>query len=369
MNLRKFHVTLNVEDSVDGEGELAGVALGDPVAPLEIMFLHAAGLNGVAYQSILQPLSSGAHVAAVDMRGHGLTMLPKQANQLRSLDKLRDDVIAAVQKTAPNGLVLAGHGMGGTIALLVAARAPHLVNGLVLADPIIRTPEFYKYAHLPFIGRLTSMSREARAAANRKRARFASREEAFEALQKEIPYKSWRTPFLQDYLTDGLTWVADQNFELSCEPRWESACIAAQAVRPWWAFAQIGKYRERLLAFQRKLSKLPEEERHAQLAEHDRKLQSGEMRRGQVAKNIPIIVLQAEHGSASLDDLDRRIHTVMPDAAVTRVPGTTHYLPMERPYVVRDAIDILHRSWRGEFESDYIGAVKRTINDSIGIMG
>ena len=59
-----------------------------------------------------------------------------------------------------------------------------------------------------------------------------------------------------------------------------------------------------------------------------------------------------------------------PDAAVTKVPGTTHFLPMERPYVVRDALRLLFEATlEGASNVDYVGAVRRTIDDSVGIMG
>ena len=60
---------------------------------------------------------------------------------------------------------------------------------------------------------------------------------------------------------------------------------------------------------------------------------------------------------------------VRPDAAVTRVPGTTHFIPMERPYVVRDALQMLFEAMiEGQQLVDYVGAVRRTIDDSVGIM-
>ncbi|MEM8920927.1 MAG: alpha/beta hydrolase, partial [Pseudomonadota bacterium] len=73
--------------------------------------------------------------------------------------------------------------------------------------------------------------------------------------------------------------------------------------------------------------------------------------------------------STATDDTDERVHAIRPDAAVTRVPGTTHFIPMERPYVVRDALRLLHEAHsEGAGEIDYVGEVRRTINDSIGRM-
>ena len=35
------------------EGETAGIAFGDPVRPVEVLFLHATGFNAITYQSLL----------------------------------------------------------------------------------------------------------------------------------------------------------------------------------------------------------------------------------------------------------------------------------------------------------------------------
>ena len=369
MQLRKFHVTLQQGDNPYQHGEVAGIAYGDPATPVEIMFLHANGFNGVTYQSILQPLAQRAHVAAMDFRGHGLTMLPTNANKLRSWNVLRDDVIATIERSAPYGLVLGGHSMGATVALEVAARAPHLVHGLVLADPVILSPGLIRLLHLPLLGRLARFNKLATRARNRKKTRFASREEAEAYFEGRGSFSTWRPPFLHDYLIDGLTWVADQNFELSCQPEWEAACFSAHANRPWSAFHSLGLYRDRALSRSKRLGRMNEAERLVEKSKFDEEFETGNMSRSRIAKTIPVIILQAEKDSTAVEDLDVRVHNVMPDAAVTRIPGTTHFLPMERPYVVRDALDILYRTWRGEFEEDYVGAVKRTINDSIGIMG
>ena len=70
----------------------------------------------------------------------------------------------------------------------------------------------------------------------------------------------------------------------------------------------------------------------------------------------------------SFGNPEKRIHAALPEANIVRVPGTTHFLPMERPYVVRDAIDVVWRTVQGEFDEDATGLVRRTINDAIGVM-
>lgn len=318
--LRRFRV------DIEG-GEVAGVAFGEPAAPLEVLFVHANGFNAITYQSILQPLGGVSHVAAMDLRGHGRTQLPAEPSKLRNWNIFRDDIIQVIEKMAPDGLILAGHSMGATTALLAAAKAPELVKGLVLTDPVLLPPQAYTSAHVPVFGHMGSSNTKIAKGARKRKAMFESPEAAEEMLRGRGAFATWRAPFLHDYLVDGLQRQQEGEYTLSCSPEWESACFAAQANRPWSAIRKLKKQR------------------------------------------FPVIILQAERDSTSVSDTDERVHAVRPDAAVTRVPGTTHFLPMERPYVVRDAINILRETATGNASGiDYVGAVKRTINDSIGGM-
>lgn len=317
--MRRFKVDLK-------EGEVTGIAYGDPVRPIEVMFLHATGFNALTYQSILEPLAGQIHCGAIDFRGHGRTSLPAVPRKLKSWHRFRDDVIQVLQETSPQGAVLGGHSMGATVGLLVAAKRPDLVKGLALVDPVLLKPSYYFAQHIPVFGRLGSETPLARGA-RRRRNTFASNAEAAEYFFGRGAFKTWRPPFLDDYVVDGVLRRDDGSFGLACEPAWEAAVFKAHRNRPWGALRKLKKRR------------------------------------------MPLIVLQATRNSTSLPDTDERVHGVRPDAAVTRVPGTTHFVPMERPYVVRDALRLLYEATiEGARGVDYVGAVRRTIDESVGVM-
>lgn len=317
--MRRFRVELK-------DGEAAGIAFGDPVRPIDVLFLHATGFNAVTYQSILEPLGARMHAAAVDLRGHGRSRLPASPRKLKSWNKYRDDVIHILEKTAPEGAVLGGHSMGATVALLVAGKRPDLVKGLVLVDPVLLRPSVLRVYNTPLVNMLIGKNAMAKGALRRRRD-FVSASEAAEQLRGRGAFKTWRSPFLDDYVVDGVLRQDDGRFSLSCTPEWEAATFSAHRYRPWKALRRLRK------------------------------------------KRIPIIVLQADKESTSGADVDQRVHTIRPDAAVTRVPGTTHFIPMERPYVVRDALQMLFEAMiEGHQLVDYVGAVRRTIDDSVGIM-
>ncbi len=308
------------------EGEIAGIAFGDPVRPVEVLFLHATGFNAITYQSLLEPLGGQMHVAAIDIRGHGRTKLPANPRRLKSWNKFRDDVIQVLERVAPKGAVLGGHSMGATVSLLVAAKRPDLVRGLMLADPVLMKRSIYRTYNTPLLN-LTIGRNALSKGALRRRREFASPSDAAESLRGRGAFKTWRLPFLDDYVVDGVLRRDDGVFTLACTPEYESAVFAAHRYRPWAAIRRLKR------------------------------------------KRIPIVILQADKESTAQPDTDARVHAVRPDAAVTKVPGTTHFLPMERPYVVRDALKLLYEATiEGAAGIDYVGAVRRTIDDSVGIM-
>jgi pimeloyl-ACP methyl ester carboxylesterase len=308
------------------DGETAGIAFGDPVRPVEVLFLHATGFNAITYQSLLEPLGGQMHVAAIDLRGHGRTKLPANPRRLRSWNRFRDDVIQVLEQIAPAGAVLGGHSMGATVSLLVAAKRPDLVRGLMLAEPVLMKKGIYRAYNTPLLNLTIGRNALSKGALKRRR-EFASPSDAAESLRGRGGFKTWRSPFLDDYVVDGVLRRDDGVFALACTPEYESAVFAAHRYRPWAAIRRLKR------------------------------------------KRIPIVILQAEKESTAQADTDARVHAVRPDAAVTRVPGTTHFMPMERPYVVRDALKLLYEATiEGAHGIDYVGAVRRTIDDSVGIM-
>ncbi|MEQ1781314.1 MAG: alpha/beta hydrolase [Hyphomonadaceae bacterium] len=317
--MRRFRVELK-------DGEASGIAFGDPVRPIDVLVLHATGFNAITYQSILEPLGTRMHAAAIDLRGHGRSRLPANPRRMKSWNKFREDVIHILEKTAPEGAVLGGHSMGATVALMVAGKRPDLVKGLVLVDPVLLPRALLRIYNIPLVNMLIGKNAMAKAALRRRRD-FGSPGEAAEQLRGRGAFKTWRSPFLDDYVVDGVLRQDDGRYSLSCTPEWEAAVFAAHRYRPWAAVRRLRK------------------------------------------KRIPIVVLQAEKESTSSADTDQRIHNIRPDAAVTRVPGTTHFIPMERPYVVRDALQLLFEGMiEGHQLVDYVGSVRRTIDSSIGLM-
>lgn len=313
--MRRFHV------DVEG-GQLSGIAFGDPVRPVDSLFVHANGFNAITYQSILAPLGLRAHVAAIDLRGHGRSTAEANPSKLMGWNTFRDDIIAAIEQLAPQGTVLAGHSMGATISTLVAGKRPDLVTGLVLVDPVLMAPAFYRNMYLPGVPSMTKKNSRMSKMALKRRNSFESQEAAVTSFTGRGAFKSWRTPFLEDYVTDGVVPnESGEGFRLACDPAWEAACFGAHRHNPWRALQKI---------------------------------------------EAPIVLIKAEKESTCPRASAQRFMKTRPYTVLMEPSGTSHFVPMERPYVVRDSIsEYLARFVEG-FAAGDEGRVLRNLDSYIG---
>ncbi|MCR5890892.1 alpha/beta hydrolase [Hymenobacter sp. J193] len=103
--------------------------------------LHGVGASGAALHEAAGRLqqATGAEVYALDLRGHGRSA--GRAGDVDYIGQYADDVAdvaAALRRDKPRGkLVLAGHSMGGGIALLYGQQASPRVDGLLLLAPLL----------------------------------------------------------------------------------------------------------------------------------------------------------------------------------------------------------------------------------------
>lgn len=312
------------------DGEFSGIEFGDPVQDISALFLHATGFNAMTYQSLLAPLGLRARMAAMDMRGHGRSTMPAKTS-IASWRSFRDDVIKWIEKHAPQGLVLSGHSMGGCVALLVAGKRPDLVKGLVLVDPVILSPKVYRFNHLMPFSRLLMRRHKMAKAARKRRADYGSVAEAKTSYEGRGAFASWREPFLDDYLLDGLERTdnnprdsEDQTWSLLCAPKMEAATFAAQRNRPWSALRKVKK------------------------------------------NKIPLIILRPEKGAVLVADEAKRILRRYPDTIIKTMRGTTHFLPMEAPYAVRDELSAMISLLIEGFAIGEQGPIRRSLQGHKG---
>ncbi|HEX5379705.1 MAG TPA: alpha/beta hydrolase [Phenylobacterium sp.] len=273
----------------DRGGETSALEFGPQDQPIDIVFAHANGFNARTYRTILAPLAKDFRILALDQRGHGRSGLPPIEGPGRvSWDDVADDLLAIVEALDARDIVLAGHSMGGTCSLLCAAAAPQRVRGLALFDPVVMPPELVAQSRA---GKMTASPLVQ--GALRRRAVFPSRAAVIEAYTGRGAFRSWPPEMLADYVADGFRDTLDGQVELTCSPAWEASNFTAHDHDPWAAFAAI---------------------------------------------QAPIRILRAEDGSTCRIEGHEAELTASGRVRIETVPGTSHFLPMERPDLVRQVL-------------------------------
>jgi pimeloyl-ACP methyl ester carboxylesterase len=267
----------------DRGGEMALLDFGSPERDVDVVFSHANGFNARTYRTILQPLAREMRILAIDLRGHGRSTLPAVIEGRVGWREMEQDLLALLAAEARRPVVLAGHSMGGTTSLLAAAAAPERVKGLVLFDPVI----------FPVATQADAAESPLVQGALRRRPTFPSKAAALAAYEGRGAFKTWRREQIEDYVADGFVETAAGEVTLSCAPAWEASNFRTHNYDPWAAFA---------------------------------------------ASRCPIDIRRAAEGSTCR--LDDRAGPLTADGRVTveTVPGTSHFLPMERPDVVAAAL-------------------------------
>lgn len=247
-----------------------------------VHFTHANGFNAETYVPILSPLAGEAHLLASDLRGHGFTTLPADPAEHRTWLTYPADLIRVLEAIGAGPYVLAGHSMGGTTSLLVASMRPDLVRALVLFEPVTREfPPDIDIENSPYVQ-----------SAVKRRAVFADAATAKRAYTGRGAFRTWPDETLEAYLRGGLKDDPD-GVRLACDPRWEAQNFRLGPHGVADAIAAI---------------------------------------------RCPITVLAATEASTTGDETLARIRQLHPSARIETVEGATHFLPMERPDLVREAI-------------------------------
>jgi pimeloyl-ACP methyl ester carboxylesterase len=213
-----------------------------------LVFLHANGFCASTYRGLLSGLArdTGQVIVALDLRGHGRSRISDNPNEQDNWYRHSKDICEALAQLAPQGAVLAGHSMGATSALLASAKAPRLVKGLCLFDPVLAPAGFYLYAKLPWVFNNWRKNFPMARSAAKRRAIFPDRDAAVQAYTGRGAFKSWPTQTISDYCDDGFRDLPDGNVKLSCDPAFEAACFAGQRHNPLAALSKI-KWPARLL--------------------------------------------------------------------------------------------------------------------------
>jgi pimeloyl-ACP methyl ester carboxylesterase len=142
--------------------DLGGVQIHYAEAPgpgPALVILHGITGSHAAFLPLLPALAEGAHVYLPDLRGHNLSGHIPDAYQVQDYGS---DILAFLRKVVGRPVVLAGHSMGGVIAIWVAAQAPELVRGVFLEDPALYIFRLARLQETWFYGVFTMLREQLR---------------------------------------------------------------------------------------------------------------------------------------------------------------------------------------------------------------
>ena len=207
------------------DGRMSAVHYGDTSAPIQLVFVNANGFNGYSYKSVLEPL--GVHVAALDMRGHGMSELLIDVKRLKNWYIFRDDIAEFVSRYIEGPVVIAGHSFGAVSAILAAPLLKGKMSGYVGFDPVVLPRLFNHLSRLPGARAIMKERFPLARKSGRRQSYFDSYEATFARYKDRGTFRGMSDEALHDYLTGGLK-TDEQGVRLTCDPLWEQAIFVAQ---------------------------------------------------------------------------------------------------------------------------------------------
>jgi pimeloyl-ACP methyl ester carboxylesterase len=179
---------------------------GDPV-----LLAHPTGFHGLAWAPVAHGLTAaGRHVWSFDHRGHGDSD-PSPGAAFR-WEEFAEDALAVTHHLDLAGdprLLAAGHSKGGASLLWGARYEPGVYARIWAFEPIV-VPE-----HVPAEGPLSTGAR-------RRRATWASRDEAVASYASKRPLNVLAPAALRAYVDYGMRDLPDGTVELKCRPEDEA---------------------------------------------------------------------------------------------------------------------------------------------------
>lgn len=256
-----------------------------PGAGPPLLFTHATGFHGRLWDRIIEGLPD-RHCFAIDLRGHG-----RSDKDLPSYDWRRfgEDTALVAQELSLHDAIGVGHSLGGYAMALAAAIEPAAFQKLLLLDPVIQMPDRYD-GHAKAVDFIA-----------RRRLRWNSPEEMFDRFRTRLPFSNWQPDILRDYCQYGLLPEGDE-FILACPPKIEATIYE----RSNWPDADIS----------------------AELATIETP--------ATIVRSAKLMT--REHFDLSASATDPNLSQRMPNARDVYLPHCTHFIPMEHPELVIDAL-------------------------------
>jgi pimeloyl-ACP methyl ester carboxylesterase len=126
-----------------------------------LVLVHDYLASRVAWDDVLPRLATRFRVIVPDLPGFGESEKPPPSRYRYGFEGFSESLIDLLAALGLGRVSLCGHAMGGAVALTLAARHAHIVDRLVLVNPLVYPPRpdaLSRIAGVPLLGPLTMCS-------------------------------------------------------------------------------------------------------------------------------------------------------------------------------------------------------------------
>lgn len=194
--------------------------------------LHLAVANGFPPDSYAPLIAAlGAQTETFCLPPRPLWTPAPAPQTLTTWRDLADDLLLMLADRGTGPVIAVGHSLGGVVSLIAALKQPDRFRALILLDPVILPPNV-----LRVMRRMQAADQMGAfplvQGALRRRARFATSDEAFDYWRAKPLFADWTDAALHGYVTAGL--VADgEEWALRWSPDWEAQIFATGYTGSW----------------------------------------------------------------------------------------------------------------------------------------
>jgi pimeloyl-ACP methyl ester carboxylesterase len=122
-----------------------------------LILVHDYLASHVAWDDVLPRLAERFHVIAPDLPGFGESEKPPPSRYRYDFDAFCESLADLIAAVGLGRVSICGHAMGGAVALTLAATYAHVVDKLVLVNPLVYPPRpdrLSRVASIPVLGPL-----------------------------------------------------------------------------------------------------------------------------------------------------------------------------------------------------------------------
>ena len=209
-----------------GELVIAGWEFGDASKPIAMLH-HANGMCAATWALVAGKLAENYHVFAVDARGHGDSSRLSVPDDYH-WDYFVSDLVQVIQQvlseTGQDSIRLGvGSSFGGIVTAGAQASHGRLYDQIVMLDPPVHpTADIVEALGVGIVPEASGQREQLVNQTLRRRAIWASRDEARSAWQDKPLFASWHPDAFELYLAEGFENLPDGQVALKCDPTVEA---------------------------------------------------------------------------------------------------------------------------------------------------